>query len=87
MVTLRFQLLAVAALLGLGMQGADAVARDRPFGGPPPPMSKSQLSVSGFSRKCVTEHSQCWLKLPRLLGTACSCRGPAGNRVAGKIGE
>jgi hypothetical protein len=82
------RILPLAAALALMFAAAapiGAAPRDRPFGGPPPPpMAHGKLSGKLWSRRCVTPEFDCRLKVPRPIGTKCSC-SKDGYKVRGRV--
>jgi len=78
---------AFCALLICALPFAHAadVRVERPFGGPPPPKSRTEPAARGFF--CKTPAVTCKLKKAQPLGRACSCPRPGGEPVSGKVVE
>lgn len=82
-------LLAIAAVAGLSATGTHVAAQgrksieERPFGGPPPPISRS---VKKNSKKCKTATSTCELEKAQLIGSDCKC-AEGSTVLEGKVVE
>jgi hypothetical protein len=57
--------------------------QEGPFGGPPPPKKRGRKGGT----KCKTAVGICEIKPPQPVDSPCSCRGPGGASIQGKVEE
>jgi hypothetical protein len=78
---------AVCALLFCALSYAHAadVRVERPFGGPPPPKTRTEPVARGFL--CKTPTVTCKLAKAQPVGRRCTCPRPGAAPASGKVVE